>query len=644
MCGIAGVVGIRNEDGRARVGEALERLRHRGPDGEGVHESPGVVIGMRRLAIIDLSGGDQPIYNEDGSVAVVCNGELYNYVEQFAALEGRGHKLQSRSDINLIPHLYEERGRLAFRECRGMFAAAIWDERRRTLTLARDRVGKKPLFWSRVGGGIAFASELPALLALLDAPPSLSIDGITAYLQLSAVPHPLTIYDGVNALPPGCTLEFSPDEETRILPYWAPAVPAPFNGNRREALDALDSHVREAVALRLRSDVPVGLFLSGGIDSGLVASYAQELGARDLTCFVVEMPDATLNEAPLARQVARSLGLPIQTISVPMQPISVVERVSTLYGQPFGDSSAIPVYLVAQAARSYRKVVLNGDGGDEIFAGYRRYWLGRLSPWTSEMATRLHPVLNAAGSWLSRHTRRRTAAGFVSRALRGLGADEHTRYVRWTGDLLDGEALSRLFPALVNGVPPVAELEAIRRERFSARGLLEFQQSDYRLILADDLLSKMDIATMANSIEARSPFLDVPLAEFAWSLPASWLISATETKPLLRELARRRLPHTVATAPKRGFEVPVEQWMRGELRGVVADTLLAPDSRTMELADPKALRAFVDGQDAFAGNRPQSVWTLLMLELFLRAKPPETAASSAPRTGAPSVVASGTYG
>src|SRR5262245_33813616 len=196
MCGIAGLVGIRNDDARWRVEEALRRLTHRGPDGDGVHESDGAVLGMRRLAIIDLAGGDQPIYNEDKSVAVVCNGELYNYVEQFSALEARGHRLQSRSDVNLIPHLYEERGRLAFRECRGMFAAAVWDERKRTLTLARDRVGKKPLFWAQVQGGIAFASELPALLALLDEPPSLSHEAIAAYVQLSAVPHPLTIYEG----------------------------------------------------------------------------------------------------------------------------------------------------------------------------------------------------------------------------------------------------------------------------------------------------------------------------------------------------------------------------------------------------------------------------------------------------------------
>jgi asparagine synthase (glutamine-hydrolysing) len=580
---------------------------------------------MRRLAIIDLAHGDQPIYNEDRNIAVVCNGELYNYVEQFPLLEARGHRLQSRSDVNLLAHLYEERGRLAFQDCRGMFAAAIWDTRRQMLTLARDRVGKKPLFWSRVAGGLAFASELPALIALLDEVPALSTEAAAAYLQLGAVPHPLTIYRGIQALPPGTTLQFTADEEPRLSPYWEPTTPAPFRGTRAEALDALDTLIRDAVSLRLRSDVPVGLFLSGGIDSGLVASYARELGARDLTCFVVEAADPAFNEAPLARQVAAHLELPVQTIEIPESPLDVVQRVATLFGQPFGDSSAVPSYLVARAASSYRKVVLNGDGGDEIFAGYRRYWLGRIASVLSPIARPFGSALRMAGAWMSRQANRRSGAGFMARSVRGLGADEGTQYLNWTTDLLDNNALERLFPDLAHGRVPLQELEALRGERFSARGLHRFLRSDYRLLLADDLLSKMDIATMANSLEARSPFLDVPLTEFAWSLPPKWLISARETKPLLRQLARLRLPPAIASAPKRGFEVPVARWIAGELKELVHDSLLSSDSRTMRLGNADMVRAFVTGADNFAGNRPQSIWTLLMLELFLRAPKPKPA-------------------
>src|SRR3989442_6559147 len=336
---------------------------------------------MCRWAIFDPAGGDQPIYNEDRSIAVVCNGELYNYVERFPELEGRGHRLQSRSDVNLIPHLYEERGRDAFAPIRGMFAAAIWDEPRQRLTLARDRVGKKPLFYAPVRQGLAFASELPALLLLLDRVPGLSPAALSDYLQLGCIPHPETVYEGVFTLPPGCTLTFSPGETARIAPYWTPSPssspPPPSAGTHRDVLLELDQQLREAVALRLRSDVPIGMFLSGGIDRGLVASYAAELGAKDLLCFVVEVADKALNEAPAARRTADRLGLPIETIPLHIAPLEAIEAVALLYGQPYGDSSAVPTYFVAKAASAHRKVVLNGDGGDEIFAGYRRYWAAR---------------------------------------------------------------------------------------------------------------------------------------------------------------------------------------------------------------------------------------------------------------------------
>jgi len=264
MCGIAGLVGIDRSVAGPRVRLAIRRLAHRGPDGQGWYERDDAVLGMCRLAIIDLAGGDQPIYNEDRSIVVVCNGELYNYVEQFPQLERRGHRLQSRSDVNLIPHLYEELGQQAFTPIRGMFAAAIWDEPKRRLTLARDRVGKKPLFYAPVREGLAFASELPALLLLLDRVPSLSPAALSDYLQLGCIPHPETVYEGVFALPPGCTLSFSRGDTPRIAPYWTPSSPPRFTGTHREVVGELDRQLREAVALRLRSDVPVGRGVSAG--------------------------------------------------------------------------------------------------------------------------------------------------------------------------------------------------------------------------------------------------------------------------------------------------------------------------------------------------------------------------------------------
>ncbi|MCH7491220.1 MAG: asparagine synthase (glutamine-hydrolyzing) [Gemmatimonadetes bacterium] len=625
MCGIAGLVGAPREIASARVREALARLEHRGPDGVGSYESENAILGVRRLAIIDLATGDQPIYNEDRSIAVVCNGELYNHTEGFHDLESRGHRLQSRSDINLIPHYYEEAGAAAFTKLRGMFAAAVWDAGSRRLTLARDHVGKKPLFYARTDDGLAFASELPALLALLDRTPNHSAEALADYLQLGCVPHPETIYEGVLALPPGHTLTFEAGGTPHLTSFWQPTVPPPFTGSKDDALNALDQGLQEAVALRLRSDVPVGMFLSGGIDSGLIAAYAVQAGATDLLCFVVEVADAHLNEAPAAMETANRLGLPIEIIPLSFAPLDAVEQVSLLYGQPFGDSSAVPSYFLARAASRQRKVVLNGDGGDEIFAGYRRYWVARAARWLIPLTAPLGPAVSVLGHRLAKVSGRRTPFGFAARTLRGLRQSDAARYMTWSVDLLDDTWMAKLFPDLAVLGSTTDRLTRLRGTSVSAASLRAFQRSDYRLILADDLLTKMDIATMANSLEARSPFLDIPLAEFSWSLPERWLISMTETKPLLRTLAKKSgLPASIVNAPKRGFEVPVAKWLRSDLKDVVADLLLDSASRVGAMGNRVRLRKFIDGLDDFAGNRPQVIWCLLMLEIFLRAPTPQT--------------------
>lgn len=611
MCGIAGFVGGNAEAACPGVRRALERLAHRGPDGDGWYTSDVAVVGMRRLAIIDLAGGDQPIYNEDRTIAVVCNGELYEYPERFRELTARGHRLQSRSDVNLIPHYYEEAGRDAFREIHGMFAAAIWDAPRRRLTLARDRSGKKPLYYARHDTGLAFASEIPALLELLGRKPPLQRAALSDYLRLGFVPHPETIYEGLFALPPGTTLQYEPGGEPEVRPYWSPPdAPAEFTGSRAEALEQLHARLRQAVALRLRSDVPVGLFLSGGIDSGLVAAYAAENGARDLLCFVVEVQEDGLNEAAEARQTAERFGLPVEIIPLDLAPADAIARMPYLYGQPFADSSAIPSYFVAQAASRHRKVVLNGDGGDEIFAGYRRYWAGDLAAGLQAFPAFVRTGLAALGRGLGHRRTRRTPLGFAARTLRGLDLDETSQYLAWTTDLFGDADLARYFPDLPRSTLPGTQL--------TARGARAFMQSDYRVVLPDDLLVKMDIATMANSLEARSPFLDVPLAEFVWTLPERWVFSRRETKPLLRALAARVLPRAVARGPKRGFEVPVARWLEHDLRETVGDLLLTPDSRVAKLGDAGAISGLVGGNDDFSGNRAQTVWALLMLELFLR--------------------------
>lgn len=621
MCGIAGLVGAKGGDARggdaeSRVRRALALLRHRGPDGEGLHVAAGAVLGMRRLAIIDVTGGDQPIYDESRELAVVCNGEIYNHPELFEALRARGHRLQSASDVNVIPHLYEEEGPAAVRHWRGMFAAALWDERQQRLVLWRDRVGKKPLFYAIRGGALAFASELPALLALLGHAPEIEPAAMREYLRLGFVPHPMTIYRDVWALPPGCQLVMQAGGEPVVTRYWDRHEVPPFAGTRAEALDAVSAALRDATAVRLRSDVPIGLFLSGGIDSGLVASYAVEAGARDLLCFVVEVDDPALNEAGLARQTAAKLGLPVEPIPLRIAPVDVVERVALAYGQPFADSSAIPSLLVSEAAAPHRRVVLNGDGGDEVFAGYRRYRMAEL--WGGAPAGGV-PGLDLLGRTVARIGGRRSKAGFAARALRGWGLSERERYLAWSLDLLDESALARMAPTLdAARCAPRLPAQGVGPVERRCRSLRDFLWTDTRLILADNLLTKMDIATMQHSVEARSPFLDVPLMELSWSLPSSYLLSGATTKPLLRALASSRLPADVVRAPKRGFEVPVARWLAHDLRELLGDTVLAADARVGTYLDRGAVARFVAGTDGFAGNHPQAVWALLMLELFLR--------------------------
>jgi len=613
MCGIAGIAGFVNPEREARLEAALRRLVHRGPDGAGVHRAPNAILGMRRLAIIDLASGGQPVYDEDRSVAVVCNGEIYNYREEMARLSSRGHRFQSLSDINVIPHGYQDEGIEAVRRWRGMFAAALWDTRQERLVLWRDRVGKKPLFYHYAGGTLSFASELPALVALLDEVPPLENASIAAYLRYGYVPHPLTVYQGVRTLPPASVLTFDSIGGVTVSRYWArdgstQSVPTDWD----EAVQRVDDLLLEATRLRLRSDVPVGLFLSGGIDSGLVASAAVRAGGSNLKAFTVAVTDPELDESTAAALTARHLGLEVERIDLALAPRDLIGRVATMFGQPFADSSAVSSYAVARAARRHRAVVLNGDGGDEVFAGYRRYQLGRVARIGAAAGRVGAPVLRGLAAFL--HGPRRSTAGFVRRALRGFAARSSERFGVWTTDLFGRDALSQYFPGLSRdvedlavGFPPAYD------------GLRAMLAADYERLLPDDLLVKMDIATMANSLEARSPLLDTDLAEFVWALPDRWLMAASVTKPLLRELAKRYLPRAIAAAPKRGFEVPVGRWLDDDLRDAVGDVLLGSDARIRAWSDPGMIAALVRGRGPVDGNRPQMVWALLMLELFLRA-------------------------
>jgi asparagine synthase (glutamine-hydrolysing) len=604
------------EAAASHVAEALQDLKHRGPDGRGMFVESALILGMRRLAVIDLVTGGQPVFSEDRNVVAVLNGEIYNYLELRDGLRQRGHTLATRSDTEVLVHLWEDEGAALCAKLRGMFAFAIWDRKARTLLLARDRFGKKPLYFSRLPGrGLAFASELKGLVPILrgaGTAPRVREQAIYDYLSLGVVPQPDTVYDGVHAVRHGHWLTFG-DGGLREVPYWQPELEPKASLSYRDAQEQLREKLSEAVRLRLRSDVPVGVFLSGGVDSSAVAFEAARHLGGTLRTFTVSVADEDLNEGPVARRTAEALGIENVVLPLHVAPLDELLTIARHFDQPFGDPSAIPSLAVSRLARQYVTVVLNGDGGDEVCGGYRRYLAAKVLGCVSPVPA-LGPAMRIALSRVAA-TKRRSAAGLLRRFGRGLSLSAGQRYLVWTADLLLEEDKAPIWRGA-----PQRPTEAWVEDQF-APGLSAVDAQvagDLRINLPSDLLVKMDIATMAASLEGRSPFLDHEVAEFALRLPVSYRVRGHRLKAVLRDAYRDRLPREVVEGRKRGFEVPLAAWLAGDLRDVVFDALVTPGCRVSEFLDAGFVRAIVDGTAMQERNRPGLVYALLVLELWLR--------------------------
>ncbi|MCC6176005.1 MAG: asparagine synthase (glutamine-hydrolyzing) [Chloroflexi bacterium] len=625
MCGIAGILDLGVGPGALdAVGPMTACLEHRGPDDDGFYRDERVALGMRRLSIIDIAGSAQPIANEDETVWVIFNGQIYNYVELRADLERR-HTFRTQGDTECLVHLYEEHGPAFVTHLRGMFAFAIWDARERRLLLGRDRFGKKPLYYARLADRFLFSSELKGLFASGLLSPTLDPTAIYQYLCFGFVPHPRTAYAEVAMLPPAHVLEITAAGRQTTQRYWHLPPGGTHQVSRTEAVEEVRAVLEESTRIRLRSDVPVGVFLSGGIDSGLVTAAASRAAAAPLQSFSVGFTDQQFDERPLARLVAERYGTRHTEILVDLnaevrRPEDLLSRLVRMYDQPYADSSAIPSSIVAREARTHLKVVLNGDGGDETFAGYRRYTAALLAQW---MTATLGPVAPIAARMAPAPKRRRGPVAFTLRLLEGVALPPRERYLRWSGLFTDADAEGLCQPEFLGRVTERArEVVDARIEACLAWGIGEpaalMMAADSIHVLPDDLLVKMDVATMAHSVEARSPFLDHVLVELAVSLPDRVRASAFQTKPLLRELAKAWLPPPVVKAPKRGFEVPMASWLRAELRGVLRDALLAPDARLRVIARPAALERLVGEHLSEQRDHAMRLWALLMLEWWLR--------------------------
>ena len=609
------------------------QLVHRGPDGEGSFWSDEVGLAMRRLAIIDLNSGDQPIFNEDGSICVVYNGEIYNFLELRPELESRGHRFATQSDTEVIVHAYEEFGVECVKRLWGMFSIALWDSRKKLLLLARDRLGKKPLVYyvDPNGGGLAFASEMQALLAHPAVPRRIDPRAIDDYLTYLYVPAPRSAYRDVEKLPPGHRLVWRHDRVT-VEPYWQVRFGDKKRLTEEEAVAEFGALLRDSVRRRLIADVPLGAFLSGGMDSSSIVAEIAELSSTPVKTFSIGFGERDFDELRYARQVADRFGTDHRELVVEPHALEVLPTLVRHYGEPYGDSSAIPQYYVARLTRQHVTVALNGDGGDELLAGYERHWAARVAARYDTIPRFVrHGLIRPVVPLLPEPRQRRA---FIRRAKRFMLAAHlpvFERYLHWVGaftpaqkaalyspefrERLGGNDSGRWLREALAPEPHLDPVDAVVR-------------ADTMMYLPQDLLVKVDIATMANSLEARSPFLDHRLVEFCAALPSHYKLRGRTSKWLLRRLMHDRLPPDILTRPKMGFGVPVGEWLRGELRPLLEDTLFSPTALQRGYFEPMALRALVDEHLTRRADRTSHIWGLLMLELWLReASTPATVGS-----------------
>jgi asparagine synthase (glutamine-hydrolysing) len=616
MCGICGYLSRVGPVREEVVTSMTRTLVHRGPDAEGVQCDGALGLGHRRLSIIDLSeAAMEPIRNEDGSLWLVLNGEIYNFRALRRQLAGR-HRFSSQGDAETILHLYEERGEDAVRALDGMFAFVLWDVRRRRLLLARDRTGKKPLFYHDGPELFAFASEVKALLAHPGVPHEKDESALPLYLTYGYVPTPATFYRGIRALPPGHWLVVTEESVEGPTPYWEPRFRHDDTLDEREAELRLRALLRQAVEKRLVADVPLGAFLSGGIDSATVVAFmAQAAGARVKTFTIGFADAASYDEREDARRVATLFGTDHTEFVVEPTSVDIVDRLVWHHDGPFGDSSAVPTYLLSELTRKQVTVALNGDGGDDVFAGYLRFYAGALS---EEIPSWLFRILDETVGLLPEPCDRRHPLRFLKRFAEAGRLPLAERYLRWTGIFPDGLP-GLLRPELRPHADRARLLESSARHlNGSGSALDRLLQLNFRTYLPDDLHVKMDRMSMAHALETRSPFLDTAVVEFGASLPDRLRMRFGRGKLLLRRAMKGILPPSTLARGKSGFGAPLGSWFRGALGSFVRERLLDSASPLYDCLLPEAVATLVRQHDEGAADLSPQIWALLTLESWMR--------------------------
>lgn len=618
MCGICGILNFDSEMTVSQHGieQMVNQLLHRGPDDSGIWLGERVGFGHARLAVIDLSKvASQPMSNEDGSIWITCNGEVYNFLELRKKLESKGHRFRSRSDTEVIVHLYEEEGIDCVNHLRGMFAFGLWDENKKQLLLVRDRMGQKPLYYYEDKEKMLFASEIKSILASGLVERSPDYGALYQYLCLGYVPHPKTGFEKIKKLPPGHRLVIS-GSNIVLEPYWS--LDKNFNQSgvpdESEASQRLIDLLMEATRIRMVSDVPLGVLLSGGIDSSAVVAMMSRCAGQVKT-FTIGFEDKLYDERKEARLLANRLGTDHHEMVVRPDIIDVLPKVVRAYDEPFADPSAIPSYYVAQMARQHVKVVLNGDGGDENFAGYGTYIQGIVGSWAEKVPQNL-------GRFLSKMLYKKKPGKCQSLAqvlaLSGRSQAWIFSCLKLIAPLIQIESLlSEDYREMVRKIDPISHLVECYERLNRGDTINTMLAVDRKTFLPDDLLFKIDIATMSHGLEARSPFLDHHLVEFAAALPGHLKLKGINKKYILKRALKDLIPAEIIGRPKRGFDVPVSSWLRGELRDIAYDMLLN-NSVSQQLLKRYKVESLLKEHCSGKQDSGRLIWTLLILEMWWR--------------------------
>jgi asparagine synthase (glutamine-hydrolysing) len=627
MCGICGIAApSSSEPISAALLQAMCRtIVHRGPDDEGIFTGGRVGLGARRLSIIDLAGGHQPLSNEDGSIWISYNGEVYNFPEISRELIARGHRFATRTDTETIVHAYEEWGDDFVHRLRGMFAFALWDGKKGRLLLVRDRLGIKPIYYTLLDDrSLVFGSELKSLLVHPRVRREVDPRALDLFLTLEYIPAPLSIFRGIAKLPAGHRLAYQ-DGRIEVKRYWdietaAEAEGAPKKEGLPEIMDRLYSLLRESVKLRLVSDVPLGAFLSGGIDSSTIVGLMRELGASPLKTFSIGFEEASYNELPYARRIAERFSTEHEEFTIEPKALDLTEKLIRHLDEPFGDFSIFPTFLVSQMSRPHVKVILSGDGGDEVFGGYEHYqaqkiascapvrWAGSLS---SPLIRRLPPAARKKGAWNK-----------LQRFLQGFEHEAGNRHLRWMM-FLSRKDRSRLYsPGFQDRLGRIEEVRRLPPFRGVFEKMPEFDSTtaelylDLKTYLADDIMVKVDRMSMAASLEAREPLLDHKLVEYVFGLDGRLKLHGLTTKWIFKKTMERLLPRESIFRPKEGFSIPIKLWLRRELRELMLEHLSEKRIKEAGYFNPAPVQQMIDAHLAGRRNFSHQLWALLVFEIW----------------------------